>query len=358
MVIRRNKLLSFLLILSLFVGMVGVFSVDTSYAASNKFHIKKKTVTLVAGKTYQQKLLNKKGKAIKATKVKWKSSNKKVAKVNKKGKITTLKAGTSKMTAKYKGKTYKFTVKVKKPILTAPIVKLTSGRYAYDDKIAWIDIEWKPIKQASKYKVYYSTDGSNFKWYDTLKYGDEFSHFTKFGINSSNDLEGTYYFKVRAFGGIYKGEFSQLKSATIKINKNKTNYSTSDVWNLLGYVGYAQDWGNKIINDTNYWSYDSYDSYSEYVDNIKTDAAKALPYLKKAKAITEARKTRNCNSDQAVAAGFTTWDGMVGSLISQCNSVKNANVESMSDLERMQFAQKALKLSQAINSAYIEIYDY
>ena len=111
----KLKCLSLLLILSLFVGLVGIVNVDTSYAASKKIHIKKKTVTIVVGKTYQQKLINKKGKTIKATKVKWKSSNKKIAKINKKGKITAVKKGTVKMTAKYKGKTYKFTVKVKKP---------------------------------------------------------------------------------------------------------------------------------------------------------------------------------------------------------------------------------------------------
>lgn len=109
-----KKIISFILVLFLFVGMVGIVNVDTSYAASKKIHLKKTTVSVVAGKTYQQKLIDKKGKTIKATKIKWKSSKTSVARINKKGKITAVKAGTAKMTARYKGKTYKFTVKVKK----------------------------------------------------------------------------------------------------------------------------------------------------------------------------------------------------------------------------------------------------
>lgn len=109
----KSKLLSLLIVFSLFVSIVAAVNVDVSYAASKKIHLKKTTVTLAAGSKYQQKLLSKRGKSIKATKVKWKSQKKSVAKIDKKGKITAVKAGTAKMTAKYKGKTYKFTVKVK-----------------------------------------------------------------------------------------------------------------------------------------------------------------------------------------------------------------------------------------------------
>lgn len=109
----KSKLLSLLIVFSLFVSIVAAVNVDVSYAASKKIHLKKTTVTLAVGSKYQQKLLSKSGKSIKATKVKWKSQKKSVAKIDKKGKITAVKAGTAKMTAKYKGKTYKFTVKVK-----------------------------------------------------------------------------------------------------------------------------------------------------------------------------------------------------------------------------------------------------
>lgn len=109
----KSKLLSLIIVFSLFVSIVGAVNVDFSYAASKRIHLKKTTVTLAAGSKYQQKLISKSGKTIKATKVKWKSQKKSVAKINKKGKITAVKVGTAKMIAKYKGKTYKFTVKVK-----------------------------------------------------------------------------------------------------------------------------------------------------------------------------------------------------------------------------------------------------
>ncbi len=132
----KSKVLSLFLILTLFVGVFGVFNTDTAYAASKKIHVKKKTVTLVVGKKYQQKLIAKNGKKIKATKVKWKSKNPKIAKINKKGKITAVKAGTAKMTAKYKGKTYKFTVKVKKAkskAVPAELINDMANAKAYAD---------------------------------------------------------------------------------------------------------------------------------------------------------------------------------------------------------------------------------
>ena len=110
----KSAILSLFVVFSLLAGIVGAVNVDVSYAASKTIHLKKASVTLVAGKKYQQKLIGKNGKTIKASQVKWKSLKKSVAKIDKKGKITAVKVGTAKMTAKYKGKTYKFTVKVKK----------------------------------------------------------------------------------------------------------------------------------------------------------------------------------------------------------------------------------------------------
>lgn len=65
-------------------------------AASKKPRLSKKKVTMYVGQTYKLKAKGFKGK------VKWKSSNKKIAMVNKKGKITAKKKGTVKIIAKYK----------------------------------------------------------------------------------------------------------------------------------------------------------------------------------------------------------------------------------------------------------------
>lgn len=147
----RNKLLSFFLILSLFVGIVGVINVDTSYAASKKIHLKKTTVSLAAGKTYQQKLINANGKTIGASRVKWRSSKPSVAKINKKGKITAVKAGTAKMTAKYNGKTYSFKVRViglrKKSISLLTGEKYQQKLINYNGKaFSATSVKWKSSK--------------------------------------------------------------------------------------------------------------------------------------------------------------------------------------------------------------------
>ena len=107
--------------MSLLIGLVGVINVDTTYAASKKkIRIESKTVSMTVGGVYQQRLLNKKGKAINK-KVTWKSKNTGVAQISKKGGfITAVGIGTAGMTAKYKGKTYKFTVVVTEPAVVAP----------------------------------------------------------------------------------------------------------------------------------------------------------------------------------------------------------------------------------------------
>lgn len=129
---KKRKLLSIMLILSLFIGMVGIVNAEPSYAASKKIHVKKKTVSLQVGKKYQQKLIAKNGKTIKAKKVNWKSKKPSVAKINKKGKITAVRPGTAKMTAKYKGKTYKFTVKVQFPTPATPKVSANKTNITFN----------------------------------------------------------------------------------------------------------------------------------------------------------------------------------------------------------------------------------
>ena len=60
--------------------------------------LNKKTATLKAGKTLQLKIKKITPKDAVNQKVKWKSSNRKVATVDKNGKVTAVKAGTCKIT--------------------------------------------------------------------------------------------------------------------------------------------------------------------------------------------------------------------------------------------------------------------
>lgn len=108
---RLKKVISFTVILGLCFTLFAAFATTKTYAAS-KTHLKKTSITMIMGETYQQKLLSANGKTIAASKVKWSSSNDKVAKVSKKGKVTAVKKGIAKIKAKYKGKVYTCKVKV------------------------------------------------------------------------------------------------------------------------------------------------------------------------------------------------------------------------------------------------------
>lgn len=100
--------------MTLMMMLIMVFALSTVASAKTKNpKLSKKTVTLEYGANVSLTLKN-----AKASKVKWSSTNKKVATV-KKGKVTakwnnTKKKGTCYIKAKYKGKTYKCKVTVKK----------------------------------------------------------------------------------------------------------------------------------------------------------------------------------------------------------------------------------------------------
>ena len=89
------------------LGLGSVMVQNSVWAKSKKIKLNKTKVTIKVKKTVKLKLKN-----AKASKVKWTSSNKKVAKVSKKGLVTAKKAGKATIKAKYKKKTYKAKIKV------------------------------------------------------------------------------------------------------------------------------------------------------------------------------------------------------------------------------------------------------
>ncbi len=98
--------------LTLCLTMMFTYATAEAQAASTT-HLKKASLTMTTGATYQQRLLTSNNKVISASKVTWSSNNSKVAKVSKTGKVTAVKQGTTTIKAKYGGKTYSFKVKVK-----------------------------------------------------------------------------------------------------------------------------------------------------------------------------------------------------------------------------------------------------
>lgn len=86
-------------------------SYQCKVTVTNKILLNNKSLTLMAGRSYQLELYNAKNK-----KVKWKTSNKKIVSV-KNGKVKALKVGKATITAIYKKKKYKCRVKVIKAVI-------------------------------------------------------------------------------------------------------------------------------------------------------------------------------------------------------------------------------------------------
>lgn len=91
--------------------------------AATKVKLNKSKATVYVGNTVQLKL-----KSVKASSVKWKSANTKLAKVSSSGKVTALKKGTVKVTATYQKKKYTCTVTVKDAKLEKKQLSLQIGQ--------------------------------------------------------------------------------------------------------------------------------------------------------------------------------------------------------------------------------------
>ena len=105
----KRKILAFVMAVTLSLSAVEVIPQlnDTIVAEAATVKLDYKNFVLRPGWYIENKL-----KGAKASKVTWKSSNKKVATVNKKGKITGVKKGKATIIATYKKKSYKCTIKI------------------------------------------------------------------------------------------------------------------------------------------------------------------------------------------------------------------------------------------------------
>ena len=99
--------------LCLCVLALSVFISNQSDAGSTTLNLTSDSYTLSQGKTLQLKI-----NGVKAKKVKWKSSNKKVATVSKNGTIKAVKSGKATISGKYKGITFKTKITVKENATT------------------------------------------------------------------------------------------------------------------------------------------------------------------------------------------------------------------------------------------------
>lgn len=176
------------------------------------------------------------------------SSNKKIATVNKKGKVKAKKTGTCKITVKVGSSKKKATITVVPANVTISSVALASTNSA--------KVTWKKAKGASGYYVYSSTSqGSGYKKIATVK-GAAKTSYTATNLAANQ----TYYYKVKAYGKAGKKtvtskKYSGVKSVTTAKNwtmvwNDEFNGTTLDSskWNNNGATG-AGGYGNQELQN-------------------------------------------------------------------------------------------------------------
>lgn len=176
--------------------------------------VTKKTYTIVRGKSATLKVVVSPAKAKRS--VSFKSSNKKIVTVSKKGKIKAKKTGTAKISITVKDKTGKkkatwVKVKVKAPLKAPSKTSVSSLKAASASSIS---VKWKKPSRAKGYQVQIAKNSkftSGRKTYKTTKTGKTIS-----GLSSGQ----RYYVRVRAYnksGSTVKyGKWSSVKKVTTK----------------------------------------------------------------------------------------------------------------------------------------------
>lgn len=133
----KNVITKRTLALILAVAMFMTTLATSPHVEAATIKMNKTKVTIGVGDTYQLKVSGTSKKA------KWSTSNKKVATVNKNGKVTGKKKGTATITAKIGKKSYKCKVTVKNPALAKKTIYVTNGHSIkadvnyYGGKVTW-----------------------------------------------------------------------------------------------------------------------------------------------------------------------------------------------------------------------------
>ena len=182
-------------------------------AASKKTHLNTTKKSIYIGKKYTLKLIDKKGKTIPASKVKWSRSNKTIASVSKSGTVTGKKAGKIKITATYKGKKYTAVITVKSAVsLSKSKVTFKAGETAKktikvtckDDKgIKWKTVEGSGIVKLSQAKKWSNDTKSLYITPTGKKFGKvKIKIYSKENSNSYSyltiDVKAPYTLKVKS----------------------------------------------------------------------------------------------------------------------------------------------------------------
>ena len=194
----KRKILAFVMAVTLSLSAVEVIPQlnDTIVAEAATVKLDYKNFVLRPGWYIENKL-----KGAKASKVTWKSSNKKVATVNKKGKITGVKKGKATIIATYKKKSYKCTIKIVDDIGRDDFLSQTK----HGDKFSLVDTnedsEW--IEDLGESCVY---DNGKF-YYDVLNWTDEAGAYYMAPYLRGIDIGSTYKAVTNAYGDCFSIEY-------------------------------------------------------------------------------------------------------------------------------------------------------
>ena len=183
--------------------------------------------------------------------------------------------------------------------LTAPIVKITTsaGRPM---------LRWDAVKSADRYWIYRSTDGKNFKYYDSTKN-------TSYK-NSSTSIGTTYYYKVKAVCAVTSYANSAMSTAkSIKRVPAAPDLSLGLNANNKPLLS----WGS-VSGAAKYWIYRSTDgkNFKYYDSTTKTSynnngASLGVTYYYKIKAVAVVSKN-NVTSAYSRSVSVTVPDPSKG----------------------------------------------
>ena len=173
-----------------------------------------------------------------------------------------------------------------KPAPKAPELKITTS--AGKPKIYW-----NAVDGAVKYWVYRSTDGKNFKYYDSTKK----TSYT----NSSTSIGTTYYYKVKAVavvdGKNYASDFSitrsiQRKPAAPTVSINRSNGKPKLSWKAVS--GAKKYWIYRSTDGKNFKYFDS-TTKTSYTNSGAASGTKYY-YRVKAVAVVNGKNVTSANS--------------------------------------------------------------
>ena len=194
----KRKILAFVMAVTLSLSAVEVIPQlnDTIVAEAATVKLDYKNFVLRPGWYIENKL-----KGAKASKVTWKSSNKKVATVNKKGKITGVKKGKATIIATYKKKSYKCTIKIVDDIGRDDFLSQTKD----GDKFSLVDTnegsEWiEELEESCDY------DNEKF-YYNALNWTDEAGAYYMAPYLRGIDIGSTYKAVTNAYGDCFSIEY-------------------------------------------------------------------------------------------------------------------------------------------------------